>query len=111
MAWRVAAPIELRPEWEPMTWARDMGHVHTVCLVAAPAARCPLASAQELFTTAYIGFLILISTSFVLYLVEKNGAGTKIHTYADALWCGIVCNSCCDSIRFQVARFDAPRTH
>lgn len=58
---------------------------------AAVAIQCGVCCAQELFTTAYIGFLILISTSFVLYLVEKNGVGSKIHTYADALWCGIVC--------------------
>ncbi|KAG5453563.1 Potassium voltage-gated channel sub KQT member 5, variant 2 [Clonorchis sinensis] len=44
---------------------------------------------QELFTTVYIGFLCLIFTSFLIYLVEKN-KNEKIQSYADALWWGVV---------------------
>ncbi|TPP62358.1 Potassium voltage-gated channel subfamily KQT member 5 [Fasciola gigantica] len=44
---------------------------------------------QELFTTVYIGFLGLIFSSFLIYLVEKK-ENEKIRTYADALWWGVV---------------------
>ncbi|KER26988.1 hypothetical protein T265_05894 [Opisthorchis viverrini] len=44
---------------------------------------------QELFTTVYIGFLCLIFTSFLIYLVEKN-KNEKIQSYADALWWGVI---------------------
>ncbi|KAF8567182.1 hypothetical protein P879_05780 [Paragonimus westermani] len=44
---------------------------------------------QELFTTVYIGFLGLIFTSFLIYLVEKK-ENEKIRTYADALWWGVI---------------------
>jgi hypothetical protein len=73
---------------------------------------------KELITTIYIGFLVLIFSSFIMFLVEKdsfiepkttlinNGtnlmtAGSianlidtdrhKFETFADALWWGIVC--------------------
>ena len=71
---------------------------------------------QELFTTIYIGFLILITTSFLMYLAERPGdvAGPapanssaaaaapfnrsehpelhdrRIRNFADALWWGVV---------------------
>lgn len=73
-------------------------------------------SLQELITTIYIGFLVLIFSSFVMFLVEKDSfietkgennvtilaaAGSisnlidadrhKFETFADALWWGIVC--------------------
>ena len=72
---------------------------------------------QELITTIYIGFLVLIFSSFIMFLVEKdvvvepraNGIGNmtnagsipnyidtdrhKFETFADALWWGIVRNS------------------
>ncbi|VDP93804.1 unnamed protein product [Echinostoma caproni] len=44
---------------------------------------------QELFTTVYIGFLGLIFSSFLIYLVEKK-ENEKIKTYADALWWGVI---------------------
>uniref|UniRef100_A0A5K4EQ12 Voltage-gated potassium channel, KCNQ n=1 Tax=Schistosoma mansoni TaxID=6183 RepID=A0A5K4EQ12_SCHMA len=43
---------------------------------------------QELFTTVYIGFLGLLFSSFLIFLVEKK-ENEKIRTYADALWWGI----------------------
>ena len=71
--------------------------------------------AQELFTTIYIGFLILITTSFLMYLAERpgdvagpapgNGSSAaapfnrsehpelhdrRIRNFADALWWGVV---------------------
>lgn len=75
---------------------------------------------KELITTIYIGFLVLIFSSFIMYLVEKDNyietketlianatkvitAGSitgfidadrhKFETFADALWWGIVCNN------------------
>ena len=48
--------------------------------------------AQELFTTAYIGFLGLIFSSFLIYLVEKDRNPRMFGTYADALWWGVVSN-------------------
>ncbi|TGZ66626.1 hypothetical protein CRM22_005232 [Opisthorchis felineus] len=44
---------------------------------------------QELFTTVYIGFLALISGSFLVYLLERD-TNEKIRSYADALWWGVV---------------------
>ncbi|XP_069588039.1 potassium voltage-gated channel subfamily KQT member 3 [Ranitomeya imitator] len=53
---------------------------------------------KELITAWYIGFLTLILSSFLVYLVEKddheiNEKGEKIEdfeTYADALWWGLI---------------------
>ncbi|PIK57450.1 putative potassium voltage-gated channel subfamily KQT member 1 isoform X1, partial [Apostichopus japonicus] len=50
---------------------------------------------QELITTLYIGFLVLIFTSYFVYLAEKDyidslGKAGKFQTYADALWWGVV---------------------
>ncbi|KAK4473511.1 hypothetical protein MN116_002873 [Schistosoma mekongi] len=44
---------------------------------------------QELFTTVYIGFLGLLFSSFLIFLVEKK-ENEKIRTYADALWWGVI---------------------
>ncbi|XP_052822999.1 potassium voltage-gated channel subfamily KQT member 1 isoform X2 [Octopus bimaculoides] len=45
---------------------------------------------QELITTVYIGFLGLIISSFLVFLVEKDAENTKFKTYADALWWGVI---------------------
>ncbi|KAJ8031925.1 Potassium voltage-gated channel subfamily KQT member 1 [Holothuria leucospilota] len=51
---------------------------------------------QELITTLYIGFLMLIFTSYFVYLAEKDykepytEVAGKFKTYADALWWGVV---------------------
>jgi len=47
---------------------------------------------QELFTTVYIGFLGLIFSSFLIYLVEKDRNPRMFGSYADALWWGVVSN-------------------
>ena len=44
---------------------------------------------QELLTTLYIDFLILIFSSFVLYLVEKD-ENEHISSFAHALWWGVI---------------------
>lgn len=44
---------------------------------------------QELVTAWYIGFLVLIFSSFLVYLVEKE-YNKDFATYADALWWGTV---------------------
>lgn len=44
---------------------------------------------QELVTAWYIGFLVLIFSSFLVYLVEKE-VNKQFATYADALWWGTV---------------------
>lgn len=44
---------------------------------------------QELVTAWYIGFLVLIFSSFLVYLVENKG-NEEFATYADALWWGTV---------------------
>lgn len=44
---------------------------------------------QELVTAWYIGFLVLIFSSFLVYLVE-NKSNKDFATYADALWWGTV---------------------
>ena len=46
-------------------------------------------SFQELITTLYIGFLGLIFSSFMIYLVEKD-ENDKFKSFADALWWGVV---------------------
>ena len=49
---------------------------------------------QELITTIYIGFLGLIFSSFLIYLVEKD-ENKMFRSFADALWWGLV------SVRWQ----------
>ncbi|OWA51387.1 Potassium voltage-gated channel subfamily KQT member 5 [Hypsibius exemplaris] len=44
---------------------------------------------QELLTTFYIGFLGLIFSSFLIYLVEKD-TNDRFLTFADALWWGVI---------------------
>lgn len=44
---------------------------------------------QELITAWYIGFLVLIFASFLVYLAEKD-VNTDFNTYADSLWWGTV---------------------
>ncbi|NXV21402.1 KCNQ4 protein, partial [Cepphus grylle] len=44
---------------------------------------------QELITAWYIGFLVLIFSSFLVYLAEKD-ANAQFATYADSLWWGTV---------------------
>jgi len=45
---------------------------------------------QELLTTLYIDFLILVFSSFTMYLVEKDVVDTKFDSYAHALWWGVI---------------------
>ncbi|XP_061479106.1 potassium voltage-gated channel subfamily KQT member 5 isoform X1 [Rhineura floridana] len=47
------------------------------------------AHSKELITAWYIGFLVLIFSSFLVYLVEKD-TNTQFSTYADALWWGTI---------------------
>lgn len=47
-----------------------------------------LSLSQELITAWYIGFLVLIFSSFLVYLAEKDN--TDFSNYADSLWWGIV---------------------
>ena len=44
---------------------------------------------QELITTIYIGFLGLVISSYVIYLVEKD-ENKDFRSFADALWWGVV---------------------
>ncbi len=44
---------------------------------------------QELITTIYIGFLGLVFSSFIIYLVEKDH-NDQFKSFADALWWGVV---------------------
>ena len=44
---------------------------------------------QELITTVYIGFLGLLFSSFIIYLVEKDD-NPNFKSFADALWWGVV---------------------
>ncbi|XP_075378559.1 potassium voltage-gated channel subfamily KQT member 4 isoform X5 [Mycteria americana] len=45
------------------------------------------AHSKELITAWYIGFLVLIFASFLVYLAEKD-ANAQFATYADSLWWG-----------------------
>ncbi|XP_037088037.1 potassium voltage-gated channel subfamily KQT member 1-like [Pollicipes pollicipes] len=50
---------------------------------------------QELITTLYIGFLGLIFSSYFMFLaekdaVDKDGKPSDFHSYADALWWGVI---------------------
>ncbi|WAR17068.1 KCNQ5-like protein [Mya arenaria] len=45
---------------------------------------------QELLTTVYIGFLMLLFSSYLVYLAEKDHNKLRFGTYADALWWGVV---------------------
>ncbi|XP_062981875.1 potassium voltage-gated channel subfamily KQT member 5 isoform X2 [Elgaria multicarinata webbii] len=47
------------------------------------------AHSKELITAWYIGFLVLIFSSFLVYLVEKD-ENAQFSTYADALWWGTI---------------------
>ncbi|XP_028844865.1 potassium voltage-gated channel subfamily KQT member 4 isoform X6 [Denticeps clupeoides] len=47
------------------------------------------AHSKELVTAWYIGFLVLIFSSFLVYLVEKE-VNNQFATYADALWWGTI---------------------
>uniref|UniRef100_A0A672HNN2 Potassium voltage-gated channel subfamily KQT member 5-like n=1 Tax=Salarias fasciatus TaxID=181472 RepID=A0A672HNN2_SALFA len=47
------------------------------------------AHSKELVTAWYIGFLVLIFSSFLVYLVE-NKSNKDFATYADALWWGTI---------------------
>ncbi|XP_064173407.1 potassium voltage-gated channel subfamily KQT member 5 isoform X8 [Anguilla rostrata] len=47
------------------------------------------AHSKELVTAWYIGFLVLIFSSFLVYLVEKE-FNQQFATYADALWWGTI---------------------
>ncbi|XP_062851659.1 potassium voltage-gated channel subfamily KQT member 4 [Trichomycterus rosablanca] len=47
------------------------------------------AHSKELVTAWYIGFLVLIFSSFLVYLVEKD-LNKQFATYADALWWGTI---------------------
>ncbi|XP_004705328.1 potassium voltage-gated channel subfamily KQT member 4, partial [Echinops telfairi] len=44
---------------------------------------------QELITAWYIGFLVLIFASFLVYLAEKD-ANSDFSSYADSLWWGTI---------------------
>ncbi|XP_037119788.1 potassium voltage-gated channel subfamily KQT member 4 isoform X1 [Syngnathus acus] len=46
------------------------------------------AHSKELFTAWYIGFLVLIFASFLVYQAEKDN--TDFSNYADSLWWGII---------------------
>ncbi|XP_019751549.1 potassium voltage-gated channel subfamily KQT member 4 isoform X3 [Hippocampus comes] len=46
------------------------------------------AHSKELITAWYIGFLVLIFSSFLVYLAEKDN--TDFSNYADSLWWGII---------------------
>ena len=81
-----------------------------LCLISI--AVCLSVCVQELITTIYIGFLVLIFSSFIMFLVEKDivveprgdmlnsnlstiatfidSDRHKFDTFADALWWGIV---------------------
>ncbi|XP_052762400.1 potassium voltage-gated channel subfamily KQT member 4-like isoform X2 [Mya arenaria] len=45
---------------------------------------------RELLTTVYIGFLMLLFSSYLVYLAEKDHNKLRFGTYADALWWGVV---------------------
>ncbi|KAM6899322.1 potassium voltage-gated channel subfamily KQT member 4 isoform 1-T1 [Xenentodon cancila] len=47
------------------------------------------AHSKELITAWYIGFLVLIFASFLVYLAEKD-VNTDFGTYADSLWWGTI---------------------
>uniref|UniRef100_A0A6I8NG32 Potassium voltage-gated channel subfamily Q member 4 n=1 Tax=Ornithorhynchus anatinus TaxID=9258 RepID=A0A6I8NG32_ORNAN len=47
------------------------------------------AHSKELITAWYIGFLVLIFASFLVYLAEKD-ANTEFSSYADSLWWGTI---------------------
>lgn len=69
---------------------------------------CP---SQELITAWYIGFLVLIFASFLVYLAEKD-SNTDFNTYADSLWWGTVsttqctCFTCCTHHPLQMLNKD-----
>ncbi|KAG7255102.1 hypothetical protein CRUP_024631 [Coryphaenoides rupestris] len=47
------------------------------------------AHSKELITAWYIGFLVLVFASFLVYLAEKD-VNPDFHTYADSLWWGTI---------------------
>lgn len=71
-----------------------------------PAGRHPSSFPQELITAWYIGFLVLIFASFLVYLAEKD-ANSDFSSYADSLWWGTVREGLC---RSALAPTNFPRT-
>lgn len=58
----------------------------------------------ELITTMYMGFIVLIVTSYLVYLAERDfiKEGVKpFESYADALWFGIVTGKRDDSFALK----------
>jgi len=45
---------------------------------------------QELLTTLYIGFLVLMFSSFIMYMAEKDDNPDMFGTFAHALWWGFI---------------------
>ena len=72
-----------RPFWEPSTSPPVPGGWSH-----------PLLPPQELITAWYIGFLVLIFASFLVYLAEKD-ANSDFSSYADSLWWGTVREGLC----------------
>ncbi|KPP61613.1 hypothetical protein Z043_120268 [Scleropages formosus] len=62
------------------------------------------AHSKELVTAWYIGFLVLIFSSFLVYLVEKE-FNQDFATYADALWWGTFASGPVEQCEKRVPRF------
>lgn len=71
------------PKWKVLVNARVRKEIFLLTL------GCSNVCLQELVTAWYIGFLVLIFSSFLVYLVEKE-FNKEFDTYADALWWGTV---------------------
>jgi len=65
-----------------------------------------LCRSQELFTTFYIGFLGLIFSAFLIYIVERDVNREDFGSYADALWWGVVSLTTCYSILIIIIIID-----
>lgn len=73
-------------------WAQHPGFLTPLRL--SPPRGLPRCCPQELITAWYIGFLVLIFASFLVYLAEKD-ANSDFSSYADSLWWGTVREGLC----------------
>ena len=48
------------------------------------------AHSRELLTSLYIGIIVILFGSYVVYEIEKNEPNTQFKNYADGLWWGVV---------------------
>ena len=76
-----------------MSWTLDEFNTKRVIQLVSAVWQC-FYFPQELLTTLYLGFCILVSASYILFLAEREQHETQYDSFAKALWWGIVSGHC-----------------